>query len=136
MLSANHRSEPALEAEAAIPGQEKRRAEDDFHRSGPGLGTLCIVMLAEGFRGRASLFQGGRALDVETFLLIGSMVTLNERIVLGMVWWADMHLDTQAQPKASQSRWKITALWRAYRTGITVQRDPAWQPVEFDGLGQ
>jgi hypothetical protein len=49
-------------------------------------------------------------MELQTFLIEGAMISLDKPILLGVVWIADEHGDSQAVTKAHESGRKITAL--------------------------
>jgi hypothetical protein len=71
--------------------------------------ALDVVVLDKRFGDAASLLQVGGPIQSKALLLVGSVVALNEGVLLRVMGVTDLDLDVQASPEADQSRRKIAA---------------------------
>ena len=75
----------------------------------PLMRPLPIIVSRKCFCHLANLIQGLGTMELQTFLIEGAMISLDKPILLGVMWIADEHGDSQAVTKAHESGGKITA---------------------------
>ena len=99
------------------------------------IGTRMVVGETMRLKDRSGLWDIGWMQHADALPVERAEVSLDERLQIWTLWWADLHRDIQAQQKTHESGGKVICRPGADQVWITVEDDPLGPPLLNEGAG-